>query len=61
MHNLENKKTLDFHKLPSGLYVHDTKAGVGETALVFVETVEENKKLFSSRQFVKAKEARELY
>ena len=60
VHNPKNTKVIDFYKLPSGLYVHDVKQ-TWTQALTFVETVEENKKLFSSRQYLRAKQAREFY
>ena len=59
VHNPDSGKITSFHKLPSGLYVHDVKAP--SPAMAFVETVDENKKVFTSRQFLKAKAARELY
>ena len=50
---------ISFHQLPSGLYVHDIKAP--SPVMAIVETVDENKKVFSARQFIRAKVARELY
>ena len=59
VHNPENGKITSFHQLPSGLYVHDIKAP--SPAMAFVETVDKNKKVFTARQFLRAKAARELY
>ena len=50
VHNPDSGKIVSFHKLPSGLYVHDVK--VPSHAMAFVETVEENKKVFTARQFL---------
>ena len=60
VHNPDSGKITSFHQLPSGLYVHDTKSPLAP-AMAFVETIKENKKVFSSRQFLRAKAARELY
>ena len=61
VHNPDSRKIIDFCQLPSGLYAHDTEAEKMPDAHTFVETVEENKKVFTARQFIKAKAARELY
>ena len=61
VHNPDSGKIIDFCQLPSGLYAHDTEAEKMPDAHTFVETVEENKKVFTARQFIKAKAARELY
>ena len=59
VHNPDSGKITSFHQLPSGLYVQNIKAP--SPAMAFVETVDENKKVFSARQFIRAKAARELY
>ena len=50
LHNPDTGKIVSFHKLPSGLYVHDVKTP--SHAMAFVGTVEENKEVFTARQFL---------
>ena len=53
VHNPDSGKIISFHQLPSKLYVHSIKAP--SPAMTFVETVDENKKVFSARQFIRGK------
>ena len=59
VHNPDSGKIVNFHKPPSGLYVHDVKTR--SHAIAFVDTIEENKKVFTARKFLQTKTTRELY
>ena len=60
--NQQTGKVTKFNQMASGLYAHDvTHDPSGEQGFAFVETVKENRKLFTTREFLKAKQARELY
>ena len=59
--NQHTGKITKFTQLTSGLYAHDVTQAPSEQGFAFVETVKENRKLFTTREFIKAKQARELY
>jgi hypothetical protein len=54
-------KKVKFMKTEQGLYVFKPKIKKSTMEAQFVDTVNENKKFFTTQQFEKAKQARELY
>ena len=60
VHNPSTNKTIEF-KQQGKIFVYDTRNKEKEYTVSFLNTVEQNKKLFSPRQYKRAVEARELH